>query len=324
MSMPDPMPKKTLADRLGSVDRTTLFGILILVATIPLFFTLSVPNKPFEPTIDLFAKLMSLPEGSSVIIQTDWTVSTRGESAGEMEALLRILMRRNIKFAMYSAADPQAPQVARNVIMQLNEERTKATPPQRLYERWNDWVDLGYFPNAEATNNAMAADLSKAFGGRSDVTPQGSYANVFTSPVLAKVRSVKDVPLVIIVTASSTFNVIVERLSGKVPLAATVTGVMGPESQIYHSSGQIVGLAAGLKGVFDLETMMEYGLNTPGPDGKVVVPSDSHPAIPGFPGQINFAKGKRYYPTLHATLFLLILVVVIGNIGMILARKNKT
>jgi hypothetical protein len=299
-------------------SRSVLFLLLFICTSIPLLKPLSVPNKPIKANIDLFATLMNVPNGSTVIIQSDWTNSTRGESGGEMDAILRILMRKECKLALYSAADPQAPQVARNEIQFLNDERKAKN--QRLYEKWKDFVVVGYFPNAEGTNNAMVADLRTAWAGKKDVAPDGTYQNVFNSPVLQKVHQLSDVPLALIVTASNSFNVFIERITGKVPIAAAVTGVMGPESQVYYASGQLSGLAIGLKGVYDLETLMENGVNVQGPDAKVEAPGV--PPITGFAGETNYAKGKMYYPTLHVAIALMILAIITGNVMMFRNRKR--
>jgi hypothetical protein len=70
--------------------------------------------------------------------------------------------------------------------------------------------------------------------------------------------------------------------------------------QVYYDSGQVKGLVAGLKGLYEIENKMEKD----------------------FPGQINLDNGAKYYPTLHIALVLLILAVITGNLGMYLARKR--
>jgi len=312
------------SERKVNRSRLWLFGLLIVATSIPQFFPIAMPNKPVPASMAMYSALMSVPDGSSVLVQSDWTTSTRGESGGELKAILRILMRKNCKFVLYSAADPQAPEVAKNVIEQeLNPERQKAG--ESPYKRWNDYVLVGYFPSAEAANNAMAADLRKAWSARKDVTPAGQSDSIWNSPVLKNIHLIGDFPLLVIVTASNTFNIFIERIYGKGPIAAAVTGVMGPESQVYFASNQLVGLTTGLKGVYDLETMMEYGINTPDAQGKVQVEWTGHPAVPrsGKPGDITFETGQLYYPILHVALTLLILAVVTGNVLMIRSRKRR-
>jgi len=320
--VPETQESKTMGEKMQSVPKWVLYVILFICTSVPLFFPIPVPNKPFDASVDLFAKLMKLPEGSSVLIGSDWTNSTRGESGGEMEALLRILMRRNIKFAIYSTADPQAPQVAIDTVTRINAERK--AKGQKEYVRFQDWVSLGYFANSEGENQAIASDVHKAFSGKQDVQPGHPPQDVFSSPVFKDIHKTSDVQLLILLSASSTDTITIERLNGKIPLAFMVTGVMVPQEQVYYQSGQLVGMCGGLKGVYDLETMMEYGLNVKGPDGVIHNVSD-HVAdeIPGFAGEQNFGKGAGYWPTLHVALTLLILAVFIGNLGMFLSRASR-
>lgn len=303
-------PKKNLGDKLQSISKPVLFLILILATSIPLWIPgITVPNEPEKPAMDLFAKVMALPEGSTVLVESDWTNSTRGESGGQFKALFRILMRRHIKACIYTAADPQAPKVARDALRMLNDEqRAKHLP---TYDEWTDWLSIGFFPSAEATEVAIASDIRKAFAGRKATPPGGTQQDIFNSPVLEKIRSLKDVPAFFLLTASNTSNVVIERLYGKVPLAMMVTGVMGPETQVYYDSGQLIGLSKGLKGVYDLEILMENGMTMK--DGT---------RIEGFKGMVNRDQGSLYYPTLHVALTLLILAVVVGNVGMMLNRRK--
>lgn len=302
-------PKKSLGEKLQSISKPWLFLILIVTTSLPLFFHMTVPNRPEATATHLFKAIMDVPDGSTVLIESDWTLSTRGESAGQFKALMRMLMRKHVKACIYTAADPQAPKVARDAIRSLNDEQRAKHEP--TYNEWTDWVHLGYFPSAEATELAIGADIRKAFAGRKATPPGGSSTDVFRSPVLEKIHTIKDIPLMVLVTASNTSNVVIERLTGAVPLAFMVTGVMGPETQVYYDSKQLVGLSKGLKGVYDLETLMENGATV---DGE---------KIAGFPGEINLDQGALYYPTLHAALILLILAVVIGNLGILLSRRKS-
>ena len=106
----------------------------------------------------------------------------------------------------------------------------------------------------------------------------------------------------ILVTGSKTSNIAIERIKSA-PLIMMVTGVMGPESQVYYDSGQVKGLVSGLKGLYDVEKAMDVDYK----DKKYV----------------NLDNGAKYFPTLHIALTLMILAVVIGNVGMFLSRKRS-
>src|SRR5262249_53728848 len=147
--------------------------------------------KPAKPSTDFYTYVeKTIPADKPVLISSDWTNSTRGESAGEFKALLRILMRRNIKFCVFSMADPNAPQVAKDTIQDINEERRAAG--ERPYDRWTDWVNAGFFPNAEAISNAMNNNFQTAFQDKKSENTNGDPTPVFQSPVLANVHGLSD------------------------------------------------------------------------------------------------------------------------------------
>jgi hypothetical protein len=304
-----------LGETLQSLPRQALYLILFIVASVPLFFPIPLPNNPDQASIDYYAHLMELPAGSKVLICSDWTNGTRGESMGEMDATLRILMRKKVKFAVSSIGDGQAPKVARDDIARISVEEGGGTP---LYKPWQDYVIIGYFPNGEGETTAINTSVLKAFAGKTDTSPNGQQP-VVQSPVFEGIKSLSDFKYLIQITPSSTYTVVIERIK-KAPLMFAVTGVMVPENQVYYASGQLKGLLGGIKGVYDMETLMEYGVNNPGP--HMVVSTTPGP-IPGFPGMHNAGKGTAYYPALHVCLAVLILAVFIGNLGMFLARKRR-
>jgi hypothetical protein len=79
-------------------------------------------------------------------------------------------------------------------------------------------------------------------------------------------------------------------------------------------------MSAGLKGVFDMEMMMENGVNQPGSKFNQIKTYGDQ--IPGFQGEKNLDKGTRYILALHVAIFLLIITVVVGNVGVLLSRRN--
>lgn len=308
------------------IPKYVVYLLLVLSASIPLFLPIRVPGKPDNSSADSFKALMNLNEGDTILLGSDWTGSTRGESKAQMIAVLKILMRKHVKFALWSTADPQAPRCAQDTITEVNEmiKKEGGVP----YRRWQDWVQCGFYPSSDVAINNVAQDIKKTFSSKRDTDLEGKLRPVFESPVLEKITRIEDFKLVIDLTASKTSDFHVQFVSGKkVPLMFSVTGVMVPETQVYYNSGQIVGFLAGLKGVFDLESMMDSGLNVADSNGKIVNPSDKvKDQIQGFPDPEKSGKnqgnGTKYYPTLHFALFLMIVLVVIGNVEMVLARRG--
>ncbi len=309
--------------KIKTIPKFVVYLLLVCTASIPLFLPIPVPNKPVDASVDTFKTLMSLQKGDTVLLGTDWTGSTRGESKAELIAILRILMRKEIKFCLWSSADPQSPRVAQDVVTEVNDmmKRENARP----YKQWEDYVQAGFYPNSDVAINNVGQDVKKLFSTKRGTDSTGKLRSIMESPVMEKIQKVQDFKLVIDVTASKTSDFHVQFISAKkVPLIFAVTGVMGPETEVYYNSGQAVGFLNGLKGVYDLEGLMEQGLNIPGPDGKPGLTSEKvKEQIAGFPGKENKGSGTKYYPTLNCALMLLIVLVAIGNVEMFLARKGE-
>ena len=315
------MSNNSFARKLDMIPKSVIYLLLILATSVPLFFDIPIPNAPQQSSQDFYAALMSVPEGGTVLLGSDWTGSTRGESKAEFVAILRILMRRNVKFAVYSAADVQAPEVARTVIEEINLERVKNH--EAPYERWNQWVQLGYFSDAKNALKSFGTNFKEAVKERKDITPKGEKLPVFQSPVLNKISKLKDFSVFVLVTASDTAKFTVERCYGpdQAPLAFAVTGVMSPETEVDYSKKQLVGFCGGLAGAYDLENLMEKGINFPTKE-TALIKSDKYDTIPAFKGQLNKGGATRYTPPLHFAVGLMIGLIILGNIGMFMNKKG--
>lgn len=288
-----------LGRKLLSIPKPVIFALLILATAVPLLFSVKLQNEPKPEVVDLYKAILDLPEGSTVVIQSDWTESTKGENGGLMDALVRILIRQKIKFAILSVSDTQAPMVARNLVNRIISE----SPPDQRYKKWNDWVELGFFPNAESLGQTISQNIRKAFGERRDSGVGIPLTPVFESPVLSKINKVDDLGMYIVVTGTNSIVTAIERFSRQVKMTGLVTGVMGPETYNYYTSHQLAGLATGLKGAYDLEGLMATN--------------------PKYAGMRNLDVGPRYIFSLHVAIALLIILVVIGNVGVFLSRERR-
>jgi hypothetical protein len=303
---------------LQNLDRRILYVTLVVLCSLFLFVPGELPVSVEKQTVDLYSKLMTIPTDKPVIIETDWTVSTRGENMGHLESLVRILMARKVKFAFFTAtSEAPAVQVSRSVVDRINEERKKAGLYE--YKPGEDYISIGLFPNTEGIQVAMGQDLRKAWGDRKVKTANGDKG-VFETSVMKNVNSIKDVSLMVIVTASSTVDTAVERLSDKVDLGLMCTGVVGGTSLQYYPA-QLKGIANGLKAGYEMEYMMKYGVNVPDAKGVVKVPADRPEQIPAVGEGVAMDRASKYYLTLHVALVVLILAVILGNVTMVMSKR---
>lgn len=305
---------KSLGEKLLSVPKSVLYLLLVLATSIPLFKPFPVPNRTSSASNDFYRTLQTMPEGSTIMLQSDWTNGTRGESRGQFDEFMRICMRRKLKVALCSVGDPQAPEVAKFTIEKLVAEHEKEFGVK--YERWNDWVYAGYFPGAEGTGQAFAADFYNAIKEKRDKAPDGSEKPIVQSPVMQNIKKLGDFGAYAIITGTKSSRIMIERLGRKVTMLASVTGVMGPETLNYYVTGQLSGLVIGLKGSYDVEMLMEKGAELTDARGNPV-------SIPPYTGKSNLGRANLYVGPLHAAIGLMILAVIIGNIGVVLTRKKE-
>jgi hypothetical protein len=313
MAMNEQAPK-TLGDKLLAVPKSVLYLCLVLATAIPLFFPFTVPNRPGRATMDWYKTLYAMPEGATVMLQSDWTNGTRGESRGQFDEFMRVAMRRKLKVGLCSVGDPQAPEVAKFTIEKLVAEHEREFGVK--YERWKDWVYVGYFPGAEGTGQAFAADFYNTIKGKRDKSPDGTERPIVESPVMQNIKKLSDLAAYNIITGTKSSRIMIERLGRKVTMLASVTGVMGPETENYYVTGQLSGLVIGLKGSYEVETMLETGVQVRDKTGTMI-------DIPPYTGKTNLGYAKLYVGPLHAAIGLMILAVVIGNVGVVLNRKKE-
>ncbi len=273
-------------ERISSLDRRVLYALLIILVGIYVVKPMNVDNTVTGPSKSLFDYLNSLKEGDVVLVESDWTNSTRGESRGQFKALMRLMMRKKIKFIITSI-DQQAPNVAKIEIEQVAEE-----PGNNNYKINEDYAIAGYFSDAYNHVMGLVNNIRKELAGK----------GVTATPVMNGINDLRDVKCVIVVTASSSSNVWYQRMRNKTKLGLMCTAVMSAEAIPYYSSGQLVGLAIGAKGGFDFETLLAKEFGDEG-------------------GKTNFELGQRYMTPLAFALGLLIFAVIIGNIAMVVTRK---
>lgn len=313
--------KKSFGDKIQSVDRSILYLILFIVVSLPLVYT-KYANQPLriKPEIytkDTYVLLRNLGPTDTIIIDSGFTNSSRGENGGQLEAVLRMCMRQGVKFVLFSSVDPQSPQIARDFIRRLNKERTEKGLP--FYKKWDDYIEMGFFSDSPTMLQTMGEDLSRAWANRKVKDQEGRSRDVFASPPMQKVRKIEDFKAYVTIAASGIMPTIVPRVGQKVPVLSMITGVMFPEQLNYYKSGQLKGMVNGLSGCVEMETLMEKGIDANGIVGGTAMPMQAA----AFPGEKNFNRGMAYYLALHAALALLILAVVIGNVGMLLTRRSS-
>ncbi|MFN8138307.1 MAG: hypothetical protein U0R49_00755 [Fimbriimonadales bacterium] len=275
--------------KISTLDRRWLYLCLFIVVAWQTMFPLKVQNVVSPMSAGLFDYLNSLNEGDFIVIQSDWTMSTQGESQGQFQSLIKLLARKKIRFVVTSVSDPACPDIAKaNIKMVLEKE-----PGGKDFKENEFWAVAGYFPNAENHNTNMVNNI------RQELRAKG----VTTLPVMNGIDDLSDTKAVVVVTGTSSALLWYERMNNKTQLGMMLTAVMAGENIPYYLSRQSFGLVIGAKGAYDMETKLAEAF----PDPK-------------FP---NYDNGKRFMSPLAFALFLLIFAVIVGNVAGKLARKQS-
>jgi hypothetical protein len=285
-------PTTTIWEKLQAIDRRILYLILIVVVSMFIIFPFDLPNDPLPQSRALYDAVNGLPNGSPIIIASEWTMSSRGENIYQFKSLVRLCMLKQHKIVLMTISEPAAVGFALGAFQDVNNE-----PGHKRYAEGTDFVNIGYRPNGDAFIQSMAADLSGTLG---QVQVLGQPANRLE--MLKDIHSLRDIKIIVDVTASSTNNSFMAFTGGLTEYGLMCTGVMFPEALPYVATGQIVGVANGARGAYDFETMMKHD----------------------YPDATKNVKGAKAYMTpLTGAMALLMTAIVVGNIAMGQARKTR-
>jgi hypothetical protein len=154
-----------------------------------------------------------------------------------------------------------------------------------------DFVNLGYKPGGAILISKCNESIVAAFPEDVNGTP------VSEIPMLKGIVNSHDMDFFIILSAGTPgIREWLEQCQSKIgkPMASGMTAVSAPDFFQYENSGQLVGLLGGLRGAADYE------------------------ALVGKPGRGVLGMGPQSFGHL-----LIILFIVIGNVGYLMARRRE-
>lgn len=276
---------------LQEVDRRFLYALLVLAVIVPFFIPLRLPTVVSSPPRALFDTIEALPPGSFALFGVDWSAGTRGENLPQTEAIMRHLMKKKIRFAIFVFSDAQGKTLGEEVAQRLQGEYG--------YKEGVDWVNWGYRTSTDMQNvlKALGQDVPHTAG--TDIHKQ----SVDTMPVMNGVHTGSDIKLLVDVTPTGSYQTYIQFLGGpyRIPTAAALTAVMVPEAFNYFDSKQLIGMVPGLAGAAEYQKLYEdkYGA----PPGKSTTRQ--------FSNSLSFAH------------LLIIFFIIMGNVAMLLERRQR-
>ncbi|MCK6485794.1 MAG: hypothetical protein HUU22_11540 [Phycisphaerae bacterium] len=291
--------------RLHGLDRRWIYALLLAAMAAPFVLPYRLPVRPSAETRALFDNVERIAADAEqrekvVLVLSQWGFGTEGENGPQMNALIRHLIRRRLRFAVIAVTlDPviiEAAQVA--VERCIREEQARADGPPVEWRYGEDWINLGFRPAPafHMVAKGMAADL-RSFAVRDHVRKRELTPQNF--PIVARFRSADDLSLFALITASEedvkdAIGIVQSKHRGLKVVAGTM-GIAAIDLYPYLNSGQLSGLMDSARGAAEYFALLN-------PDAR-----DADP----LPNAMGLGK------------LALVVLVVIGNFAWFAARGRR-
>ncbi len=153
-----------------------------------------------------------------------------------------------------------------------------------------DFVNLGYKPNYVSVLKGLGTSIASIYPTDNSGTP------VDQLPLTQRVKSYADMQFIFVVADNGIIDYWISIVNAqfKIPVGAGMTAVMAPKQYAYVNSKQLTGLLGGMKGAAEYEELV----------GKHALAT----------------TGMGIQSLIH---FLLIGLIVIGNVAYFIVRKQK-
>lgn len=272
-----------ILEKLKKIDRRIIYFLVFLSIIIPLlpgFDFLIFPVPPTKETRAIFDEVESLNEGDAVFIDWAFDPSSKAELLPMFEAFFKHCMKKKVKVFIYYASI--------NGINLGKESVKKMTAMEEFSwcREGEHYINMEYIP--------ITPDI-RIFN--MDVDFKGTYKK--EGKIFEGVETLKDIKYILGLSGSVYHQTHIDmqiRFNYKFGLA--VTAVMGPDYVPFLQTGQLTGLANGLRGAAEYERLVSdkyennyYGSATKGMSSLTF----SHLVIFGFVivGNIVYFMDKR-------------------------------
>ncbi|HSQ61143.1 MAG TPA: hypothetical protein VLT84_12070 [Acidobacteriota bacterium] len=232
-----------LLERLLKLDRRWIFVLVGLATALPLLFPVNLPVAPTPRTQAFFDAIATLPEGSPILLSLDFEPDIMAELQPMSIAVLRHCFRKNLKPVILTLY-PAGPGLVERALTIASEAEGK--------KRNEDYVFLGYKSGSQTVILGLGESIRSLF-------PEDFYGTrIDEIPLMKGLNSYRDFPLVVNVSGSAIadyyIRIAATRYHKKLVLACTA--VMATDYYPYLSSGQLSGLAGGMKGAAEYERLL--------------------------------------------------------------------
>lgn len=229
---------------LQSIPRSWLYVILIVVLAGPLLKPIGIPIEISDETMVAYDAVDSLKPGSVVVFGFDYSSGNAAEMEPQALAVLRHLLRLDVKVIGLSFVE-QGPMLGARAF-------EKSGWVEKEYGV--DYVNLGYRAGGQGTVAAFAGDIPGTFN--TDIN--GSATSSF--PIMQGVKTAADVDLIVTIAPGTPGPEDYVRQvfsSYKTPLVCGVPAVAITQVAPYVQAKQIKGVLGGSPAAAQYELILE-------------------------------------------------------------------
>lgn len=267
---------------LAKLDRRWLYLVMAAVIVIPFVARIEFPIIPSDSATRVYEAIEALPEGSVVLLSADYDPGSEAELYPMNEAIFEQLGKKKGVRVVLTMLWPQAGPLVKKAL-------EKAYLPHGKIEG-KDFVNLGYKPGGSILISKGNESIRQAFPEDVNGTP------VDRIEAMNGIENYADIDFFMILSAGTPgIREWLEQCQSRTgkPMASGMTAVSAPDFFQYENSGQLLGLLGGLRGAADYEKLV------------------------GKPGRGVLGMGPQSFGHL-----LIVLFVVLGNVGYLLARRK--
>ena len=230
------------------IDVRVIWWLIFLTVAVTLLTPVGLPVVVYDRTRAVYNFIEKLPAGSIAIISNDASSGAYPELEAGTVAVLRHLMRRNVKVIVIGFGFPE------NAV--LNEQLIKvgidsgAIPPGKTYGV--DYVNCGYIPGQETAVAGLATEFQKLVRADYRGTPADQL------PILKGIEGYKQISLVVNNDGSNVWQFWMRHWATayKVPFVTIPTMAILTTAMPYYTGGMILGVVAALRGAAEYERML--------------------------------------------------------------------
>jgi len=268
-------------------DPRVIYAILLIVITVPVLMHTTVPVPVNPTTLALYQFIENLPPNSLVVESFDYATSVVPELHPQAIVVTQQIFLRPLKL-LFVANDPNGPTLSEAVLDTINKgNKTYGV----------DYANLGYIPNT--------ASLIGMLSNIAEFLPLDTHGNPTADlPIIKEFPAAKVASLVITFDDdSSSLNSYLQYWQGRanIPVAVGATATLAPGYMPLYSSGQLVGVLFSVRAAAEYETLLHQQYNC----------------------CLGISGASSSMVALSASHFLIVAMVVFGNIAYLIARRTK-